>query len=413
MRIILLMFGLTLSAQAAGPGYYRMDARLLPTSGELKVNVTFQKSVAAGSTTVKFGLNKGLHVISASCEQCSSYSFATTQPAGIPFVRDGAALVFTLRHPLLKDRIIRFHVSYEGKLITSSVNSLKPDWIELAMYSAWFPLASSEDKFTYDLRVSLDPAYRLTGAGKIREAAPGQWRIRQQRETFDINLLASTQLHNNSICGGVMQLESAGLTPAQERQIVRGSATTMGRLTQWFGPTSSPGLTVVFAPRTGGGGYSRPGLVCYELRTLGGGEERLLRDLAHEMGHLWWIGAPVTTWEDWLNEGFAEYTSLMVVRDELGDTAFETGIAELKREAQGMPPIRGISRSSDKAYTVLYMKGALVLYRLEQELGREKFRQYLAKLASTRSRSVDGALDQLEQCCSASAKASVEKMLLE
>ncbi len=321
--------------------------------------------------------------------------------------------MFTLRRPLQKDQVIRFHVRYEGKLTTSIENAIRPDWIELALYSAWFPLANAEDKFSYDLRVALDPAYRVTGAGEIRTVAPGVWRIRQRRETFDINLLASTQLHNNSIGGGVMQLESAGLTPEQEQQIVRASGNTMERLTQWFGPPSSPGLTVVFAPRTGGGGYSRPGLVCYERRTLGGGEERLLRDLAHEMGHLWWIGAPVTSWEDWLNEGFAEYTSLMIVRDQLGDAAFEAGITGLKREAQGMPPIRGISRSSGKAYTVLYKKGALVLYRLEQEMGREAFQQYLEKLASTRSRSVDGALALLEQCGSSSAKASLEKMLLE
>ena len=50
--------------------------------------------------------------------------------------------------------------------------------------------------------------------------------------TFDINLLASTQLHNNSIGGGVMQLESAGLTSEQEQQIVRASSNTMERLTQ-------------------------------------------------------------------------------------------------------------------------------------------------------------------------------------
>ena len=96
-----------------------------------------------------------------------------------------------------------------------------------------------------------------------------------------------------------------------------------------------------------------------------------------------------------------------------GHAAFEAGIEELKRDAQGMPPIRGISRSSGKAYTVLYKKGALVLYRLEQEMGREAFQQYLAKLAGTRSRSVDGALALLEQCGSSSARASLEKMLLE
>ena len=131
------------------------------------------------------------------------------------------------------------------------------------------------------------------------------------------------------------------------------------------------------------------------------------------MGHLWWIGAPVETWEDWLNEGFAEYTSLLIVRDRLGDAAFRKAIADVERNAHGAPAIWGIARGDRQAYTVLYEKGALVLYRLEQQIGREAFARYLQALAQDKTRTVEEALTVLAKTVSPDARASLERMLHE
>jgi len=37
----------------------------------------------------------------------------------------------------------------------------------------------------------------------------------------------------------------------------------------------------------------------------------------------WWANAPVNSWEDWLNESFAEYSALMAVRELFGAERFE------------------------------------------------------------------------------------------
>ncbi|MDT8401169.1 MAG: hypothetical protein RQ743_05700 [Bacteroidales bacterium] len=44
---------------------------------------------------------------------------------------------------------------------------------------------------------------------------------------------------------------------------------------------------------------------------------------AHEISRLWWLRADANTWEDWLNEGFAEYTALVVLRELYGKEYFE------------------------------------------------------------------------------------------
>ncbi len=35
--------------------------------------------------------------------------------------------------------------------------------------------------------------------------------------------------------------------------------------------------------------------------------EVYIRYLAHEAGHVWWHMSQKDNWEDWMNEGFAEY----------------------------------------------------------------------------------------------------------
>jgi len=43
-----------------------------------------------------------------------------------------------------------------------------------------------------------------------------------------------------------------------------------------------------------------------------------------EFSHLWWSNAPTDTWEDWLNEGFAEYGAPRAVRQRIGKAAFQS-----------------------------------------------------------------------------------------
>jgi hypothetical protein len=411
MRALTLFLVLLCAAGAADLGHYRMQVRLDPVAGELRVDSEFGFPVDAGAERVKFALNKGLQVTSASCDECSGYSFETSQPAGIMFVKNAVPLEFVFRRRLPEKKNIHFKVRYEGKVLPSGENSMQAGWVELALYSAWFPVGTGLGRFTYDMNVTVDPKYKVTGSGDIKMHEPGAYEIHQTADTFDIVLMASPHIQSRKV-GESLRLDSVGLNQDEAARIASASALIMERLGQWFGPSSSSRLTVVFTPREGGGGYSRPGMVCYSRWTLSSGD-RLLRGLAHEMGHLWWIGAPVETWEDWLNEGFAEYTALMIVRDQLGEAAFQKEIQALEKQVQGAPPVWGISRSDNRAYTVLYEKGALILCRLEKQIGKEAFARYLKDLAGDKVRSVNEALTLLAKTNSPDASAALERMLRE
>ena len=105
--------------------------------------------------------------------------------------------------------------------------------------------------------------------------------------------------------------------------------------------------------------------------------------MAHELAHQWWgklVG--IRSWSDfWLNEGMAEFISLVYLEQERGHPAYLERIGRLKAE---MAEIRG--RGADRPLhfetwtdvrdalgRVLYVKGGLFLDRLRTELGEEIF----------------------------------------
>ena len=408
---ILVLSGL-LAASLAAESHYQITAQVLPETSELRAEAAFTFPVPAGSREVKFALNKGLHVTSAGCSRCEGYSFDATRGGGFMYVPHGAPLVFHFRKPLARAENVRFQVKYEGQIVSSRENGIHSDWVELALYSAWFPFPADHRRFTYDVRLSLDPTYRVAAAGVVKAVKPGVWEIRQSQETFDIVLMASRRLETHTVEGAELTLASVGLDEKTAAHIAQEAVAAIHTLSGWFGPSDSGRLTVVFTPRHQGGGYSRPGLVCYDQRILGS-ESNLIAGLAHEIAHLWWIGAPVTTWEDWLNEGFAEYVSVMVIRERLGDEAARARLALYEKDAKGTPPIWGIPRESSQAYAVLYEKGALVLSHLEIGLGTEKFHRFLAALLKAKVRSVAEALQILEQMASPQSRQNLERLLRE
>lgn len=118
-------------------------------------------------------------------------------------------------------------------------------------------------------------------------------------------------------------------------------------------------------------------------------EREYFRFIAHELAHLWWHHVKNTnSWEDWLNESFAEYSALLALREKFGTDVFQEKINEYSNLSRNLPPIRNLNRGSDNAHAVLYYKGPLLLCKLEALIGKNKFFKllniiHLQKVSST------------------------------
>ncbi len=174
---------------------------------------------------------------------------------------------------------------------------------------------------------------------------------------------------------------------------------------------------MVFPPRVNGGGFARPGLVLMIYDSSFYNESKItpifLRYLAHEVSHLWWHQAPPTNWQDWLNESFAEFTALLILRDYFGEEIYSNKIQSYRKSAKGTPPIRNISRSDKDAYKVLYQKGPVILADLEAFIGRKAFSKFLRTLVEEKVDNTEKCLEILEKVVSKQARHKLETALSE
>ena len=148
---------------------------------------------------------------------------------------------------------------------------------------------------------------------------------------------------------------------------------------------------LVLPPSFPFGGMENPRLT-FATPTILAGDRSLVSLVAHELAHSW-SGNLVTnaTWSDfWLNEGFTTYIENRIMEqlygkeraamlealarrelaDELARFANDTGETILHIDVKGRNP-------DDAVTTIAYDKGAAFLRMLEEEVGRERFDQYL------------------------------------
>ena len=127
---------------------------------------------------------------------------------------------------------------------------------------------------------------------------------------------------------------------------------------KWYGPYPYPRLTLVDAPDAGegAGGMEYPTLVTVGVmdmlsagsEAMKSGLDRSLEVVAvHEIAHQWWQSMVATNEaaEPWLDEGFADYSTVRLMNAEYGLYSsafkledFEAGYLDMRRSEYVMSP---------------------------------------------------------------------------
>ena len=170
----------------------------------------------------------------------------------------------------------------------------------------------------------------------------------------------------------------------------------------------------------GTGGYARPGLIILGgLEDEGYSEHRegWFRYVSHEAAHLWWTGAPVDSWEDWLNESFAEYVALLAIREVFGEQSYQRRLDEKRDRSEGVPEIWGLKRNGSteeenrEIEIVLYSKGPVLLGELSDKITDSRFIGLCREMVSQEATSTQQFLDLLRNRESSEVSDWFEKML--
>jgi Peptidase family M1 domain len=411
---LVIFLGTTLRASAEVKKYEgRVEVK--PESRELSANLTV--TVAAGQNPLanaRFFINKNLHIDTLTCDICPSDSDLAFGKEPFPYIIDSAPLTVSFAHPLAPGQETRIHLRYSGHIPNDpGPNVFTPQWVELGIYEGWFPCDPDSNNFTYDLAVNLPASYQVASSATV-SGGGGTWRLEQQQPTFDIVLVASGNLKRRVVeqDGLRVALDYAEVDDQEISRLFADVRSTLEHYTQWYGHASTGSLELLLSSRPGGGGYARPGFISLPAALYKqNGHDQIMQGWAHEIGHLWWHGAPPTGWENWLDESFAEYSSWRYIRAVKGEEAFNKLLDDARKNSANKPPVWGTSRQSPDGYAVLYFKGGLCLYELEKMLGPKEFEAFTADLYAKNIKSTAALLDLLQQLSSPEIRQHFEALL--
>jgi len=363
----------------------------------------------SGKDSVEFILwkNSSIKEISMSGKPLK-YTFDTVSSSPVMYIPNGRRLTIIKSPENINDTSVHFSYECDMKDLNGWANSFSDEWIELNFYCAWFPIGSNGWNSTSKINVSIDSNFAVSGSGKVSRNKGG-WEMVQPWGSFDNVIIASSSLKSKILDEGNIYIRTdySVLSSQDADSVLTECRYIINLFKNYFGGKDSSYLKFILAPFDGGG-YSRKNFVClrtkkFDLHTRTG--------IAHETAHFWWTGANTSTWEDWLNEAFAEYSMLIYVRERIGIYEFNKKIGEYKDITKNLPPVWGINRNNNDAYSVLYEKGALILFEFENRIGKEPFMHFLKKVVENKITTTVKLLELIEKEFSKETKQWLEDQL--
>lgn len=354
------------------------------------IEIDFQNK---DSITLVLWKNTNIHSIKFDKEGVD-YSFDTICKSPNYYIQNGGKLIIRNIQKKNCSKPIYFAYTCDMSNVTGWAKSFSEDWIELGFYTAWYPVHNESKEFTSIITISIDDDFNISGSGIVTEHG-NDWIIKHNWPVFDNVIIAAKDLKSKNIGGDEIGLEFV-YTKFPEKDL--DSITLICQEIYEFyssilGKQKNAYLKYVLNPLNGQGGYSRTKFVSIKASSY---NQYLKEGLAHEMAHFWWKNAVTTTWEDWLNEAFAEYSMLLFLREKDNKETFKNKINQYKEWTINSPPIWGIDRETPEAYTALYNKGSLILMEFEERLGSDAFYLFLRTLLSKKINTTTDFLNLVE-----------------
>ena len=342
-----------------------VEQKFVDVKGTLLIDFEYQDSIT-------FYLWRNSTITKVICDNKEvSYTFDTIKPLPLPFIGNAGKLVVANPRRGNELQLIKFEYRCDmqrdmvdfGKIFTD-------EWIEMGYHSAWYPVHEVSRNFTAELRVFIDKDVKISGSGIVTKK-DSYWHMDQPWESFDILIVASKDLKAKIIEKKNIKVETVYSTfPESDIDSIFEAFTDV---LEFFNPRygnldGEVYLKFIIDPTEGTGGYGRKNLIRLKVSNF---SYYFKLGIAHELSHTWWQKADMKSWEDWLNESFAEYSLLLYLRERIGAELYNETLERYRQNSENMPAIWGIERTSDKAYTTLYEKGSLILIDLEGKIGEE------------------------------------------
>lgn len=272
-----------------------------------------------------------------------------------------------------------FSLKFQGYIDVPVMSSFvkKDDYLEVSGNCGFIPLTNdfSRCNFTVDAYIPQD--YSLAGFKKIDECHYTINILQNYHVVFVMYKKTKVQ-----ICQNQNMTIYAGIYHDYEKlhkmtEICQG---IWDSYKQWFSENEFYDLFIIPNPRFENGAYAVNNIICLIDRIEGLNLETYMH-LAHEISHLWWKNSDLAIHNNWVNETFAQYSALLLIRENYGKQKYDDIINQFQIETKDLPSLSSVLEDTPKDiwFPLFYKKGPYLFARLEKELGYDKMMNILFK----------------------------------
>ncbi|MEN2436592.1 M1 family aminopeptidase [Weeksellaceae bacterium A-14] len=284
--------------------------------------------------------------------------------------------------------------SYPLDKIENPTFSYNPNWIELSLYTGWFPLNFNDKNYSYKLDFEIPKNYQIISSGSISKSK-NKTIILNNENYKDIPVILSDKFQIFSTKNENIKFYGTGLSEEQIKDIQNTSDNMYNFYEEIFEKSDSKNLVVAVNPFAHPMSYARKGFISLSLKNGFANSDK--KTLAHEIGHLWWKNASFGTYEEWLNESFAEFSALKWMQQKLSKEEFKELLKKYETAYQKPIKISELSPNDDSWYSIAYLKCPYILYKLDEKIGNHKMNQFLSSIYENKISSTESVITLLRK----------------
>ncbi|MFO7656721.1 MAG: M1 family aminopeptidase [Bacteroidales bacterium] len=402
LRTIIIMMVTLMSCQPDEPReftHYKINMSIDPVEQYIEVDCFLDITPGNPGDTIYFYLHRQLQIESLTVNGNKAI-IIRKDTSDIRYMPSATRYSLAIEQPV--DNTVALHLDYSGRITEWnkwSASVMGKDWTEMGLYFPWYPYNPAFNPITYEVMVKHDQEYQAFMIGnETKEDGYSIYRTDSPGNDMVLCMSKELKIISREIQEYNLKLAHTTLSEKLTDTLSYDMELILSLFGKWF-PPGNNSISIVESMREAGGGYARiGGLYLPEFNETDFFESRksYTRYLAHETAHLWWYRANTNNWEDWLNEGFAEYSALMVLRELYGQEYFNKWIENKKKRSEGVGPVWHANRNGDQAYTILYDKAPLLLYELEGRIGTDSLKQLMRDLIINKASTTDQFMHILE-----------------
>lgn len=280
-------------------------------------------------------------------------------------------------------------------------------------HSQWLPFRSYREYelVEYELAVRVPNGEQVLSTTPAQRHRSGRWQFRGRTSAIEITALVGRQFRQLKPASGsaVTVLKAGASLTKQDTAIARKAEAMVAFYNRSIGIKDPIVRFSIFLPGTNADAFGlldNATVITYSDFDMAKRVDLLI--LAHEISHKWWGYGSVHNENDWLNEAFATYSSLLYLQVAGDAVSFREELTRLAKTAVGTPPLLGFDRNKYEPTIyrrVIYNKGTGVLAALHARVGTDKFFDLMATAAARRVGTTLAFLDVVQQAAGPDARA--------